>query len=38
MDINIASKIWVGISTTNIYLLQFKIQSYLQNAVRMQVH
>ena len=32
MDNNILSKIWVGMSTTNIHLLQFKIQSHLQNA------
>ena len=35
MDNNMVSKIWVGMSTTNIHLqvvLQFKIQSHLQNA------
>ena len=30
MDNNMVSKIWVGMSTTNINLLQFKIQSHLQ--------
>ena len=30
MDNIIVSKIWVGMSTTNINLLQFKIQSHLQ--------
>ena len=30
MDYNIVSKTWVGMSATNIHLLQFKIQSYLQ--------
>ena len=27
MDTNMVSKIWAGMSTTNIHLLQFKIQS-----------
>ena len=30
MDNNVVSKIWVGMSTTNIHLLQFKIQSHLK--------
>ena len=30
MDINMMSKLWVGMSTTNIHLLLFQIQSYLQ--------
>ena len=39
MDNNMVSKIWVGISTTNIYLLQLKIQSHLQKRVLwMPVH
>ena len=32
MDNNMVSEIWVGMSTTYIHLLWFKIQSYLQNA------
>ena len=39
MDNNVASKIWVGMSTTNIHLLQFKIQSHLQKrGLWMPVH
>ena len=30
MDKHMVSKIWVGMSTTNIHLLHFKIQSHLQ--------
>ena len=30
MDNIMVSKIWVGMSTTNIHLLQFKIQSHLE--------
>ena len=33
MDNNMVSKIWVGMSSTNIHLLKFKIQSHLQNNV-----
>ena len=32
MDNNMVSKIWVGMPTTNIHLLQFKIQSHCKNA------
>ena len=30
MDNNMVSKIWIGMSATNIYLIQFKVQSHLQ--------
>ena len=30
MDNNMVGKIWVEMSTTNIHLLQFKIQNHLQ--------
>ena len=30
MDNNMVSKIWVGMSTTDLYWLQFKIQGHLQ--------
>ena len=32
------SKIWVGLSATNIHLLQFKIQSYLQKWDLSNIH
>ena len=39
MDNNMVSKIWVGMSATNIHLLQFKIQSHLQKrGLWMMVH
>ena len=39
MDNNKVSKIWVRMSSTNIHLLQFKIQSHLQKrGLSMPVH
>ena len=32
MDNDLVTKIWVGLSTTNIHLPQFKIQSHLQKS------
>ena len=38
MDNNMVSKIWVGMSTINIHLLQFKIQSHLQKCRYIRNH